>query len=342
MSRYSLTGRKAICSLTRVVARRKAGRVISKIDSRPIPKSTNELRAFIVARNESLRLPFLLDSYFSRGVDRIFVLDHNSSDDTGSIVLSYKNTHLFCTCDTFRNKQYWIEFLLGLYGRKHWCLIVDADEIFLYPHYERVTLKQLCGFLDRERFNAVDCVLLDMYPNVPLNQVHYTRGNDPLLIASWFDNGGFEALPRGPIYYKEDNLVHEGPETIIGGMRKRVFGVNAWMSKFPLVKFKSSMSLAVGTHIIQGARVANIRGAVLHFKFLQDFVSNVEREAARKQYWNDSAEYQQYKAVTSKSQALNLYASVSTKFEGSKQLLDLGILKTSETLERLADKEARS
>jgi hypothetical protein len=39
----------------------------------------------MVVRNEALRLPFMLQHYFERGVDRIFVFDNDSTDDTQSI-----------------------------------------------------------------------------------------------------------------------------------------------------------------------------------------------------------------------------------------------------------------
>src|ERR1700730_13092970 len=80
-------------AINRFVARYAAARKITRIDNRNIPLARTEIRAFMIVRNESLRLPFMLQYYFERGVDRIFVLDNDSLDDTRSIVLSFNNTH---------------------------------------------------------------------------------------------------------------------------------------------------------------------------------------------------------------------------------------------------------
>jgi hypothetical protein len=43
----------------------------------------------MIVRNEALRLPFILQHYVERGVERIFVLYNDSTDDTRSIALSF-------------------------------------------------------------------------------------------------------------------------------------------------------------------------------------------------------------------------------------------------------------
>jgi hypothetical protein len=83
------------------------------------------------------------------------------------------------------------------------------------------------------------------------------------------------------------------------------------------------------SHLIQGARVANLRGALLHFKFLDDFAANVQREIAREQYWNKAQEYKGYGAVLSRDPNLNLMSPISEKFVSSSQLVTLGVMKTS-------------
>src|SRR5215475_8176401 len=171
----------------RFVTRQAAARKIKRIDDRNIPRLRTELRAFMVVRNEALRLPFMLRHYFERGVDRIFVLDNDSTDDTRSIALSFDNTHLFYTKDVYPRAGAWVDLLLRHYGNGCWCLVLDADEMIVYPDFEVVSLRELCNFLDRESFDALDCVLLDMYPDRPLSEIKYTQGTNPLQIASWFD-----------------------------------------------------------------------------------------------------------------------------------------------------------
>jgi glycosyltransferase involved in cell wall biosynthesis len=293
----------------------------------------------MVVRNESLRLPFILDHYFAHGVDRIFVMDNNSTDNTADIVLSKRNTHLFVTDGDYTNQEYWIDLLLRRYGIGHWCLIVDADEVFVYPHYETLALRDLCTFMDQSSFNCFDCVLLDMYPGVPLSQAEYQAGNDPLTVASWFDKPAFhEASLEAayPAYYLDEfNVYYKGPVRLTGGMRKRVFEVNACISKFPLVKFDKSMFLSKGTHFIQGGRASDMRGVLLHFKFLQDFADNVEREVARKQHYQNAAEYKSYLAKVEYCRKSSLTGPLSEEYTDSNQLVSLGIMRSSKEFELL-------
>ena len=313
----------------RFLARQAVARKIKRIDDRGIPLARTEIRAFMIVRNEALRLPFMLRHYFERGVDRIFVLDNDSTDDTRSIALSFDNTHLFHTKDVLARKGAWVDLLLRRYGNGCWCLVLDADEMIVYPDFEVVSLRGLCNFLDGESFDALDCVLLDMYPDRPLNEIKYTQGTDPLQIASWFDKPSYTGFGAGPWYSHEWNILHQGPLRFSGGMRERVFGVRACVSKVPLVKFQNSIFLSLGTHLIQGARVADLRGALLHFKFMDDFAANVQREIAREQYWNNAKEYKDYGAILSRDPSLNFTSPISEKFVSSSQLVTLGVMKTS-------------
>jgi glycosyltransferase involved in cell wall biosynthesis len=313
----------------RVLARQAAARKIERMDDRSIPLARTEIRAFMVVRNEALRLPFMLQHYFERGVDRIFVLDNDSTDDTRSIALSFDNTHLFHTKDIFAHQAAWVDLLLRRYGDGCWCIVLDADEMIVYPDFEIVSLRELCNFLDRESFDALDCVLLDMYSNRPLSEIKYTQGTDPLQIASWFDKASYMEFGAGPSDWHDSNILHQGPLRVYGGVRERVFGVQACVSKVPLVKFRNSIGLSKGAHLIQGARIADLRGALLHFKFLDDFAAKVQREIARGQYWNGAQEYKGYGAVLGPDPNLNFMSPISEKFVSSSQLVTLGVMKTS-------------
>jgi Glycosyl transferase family 2 len=307
-----------------------------------VPANPDEIRLFMVVRNESLRLPFTLGYYFSRGVDRIFVVDNNSSDDTASIVLSHKNAHLFHTKDKYRRQGYWIDFLLRRYGVGHWCLVVDADELFVYPFCECIALRQLCCFLDKEHFQTLDCVLLDMYPDAPLDGVVYKRGTDPLLVAHWFDRDSYVSGVGGPLYIDDQEILYDGPERLFGGVRKRIFGSNPCLSKFPLIKFSKSIFLSPGTHYVEGARAAHIRGALLHFKYLNDFSERVREEVARKEHWREATEYKEYLRTLNDFPDINLRSSLSETFVDTNQLVSLGIMKTSDAWDMFCNSLTKS
>jgi glycosyltransferase involved in cell wall biosynthesis len=319
-------------ALRRSISRNRSARSMKNVDPRPIPIASQEIRLFMTVRNESLRLPFMLQYYFSRGVDRIFVVDNNSSDNTADIVRAEKNTHLFFTKELHATQASRIDLLLRRYGVGQWCLVVDADEALIYPYCETLTLRELCGFLDQESSNAMDSILLDMYPDVPLTEVNYESGSDPLLAAPCFDKGPYTTGCGGPLYIREENIIYEGPERMFGGMRYRLFGFKACLSKFPLIKFNKGMFLSQGTHFVQNARPSEIRGALLHFKYLHDFAANVKREVERQQHWHDAIEYKKYLSRLNSSPDFDFHSSLSTRFTDSRQLVALSLMKSSERL----------
>jgi hypothetical protein len=69
----------------------------------------------------------------------------------------------------------------------------------------------------------------------------------------------------------------------------RIFGI-----KFPLVKIRSNTHLSPGSHIINGAMIANLQGVLLHFKYFNDFILRINEEIERGQHWNNAVQYNEY------------------------------------------------
>jgi len=304
---------------------------IRKIDQVFVPDEIGEIRLFMVVRNESLRLPYLLKYYFGRGVDRAFVIDNNSTDDTVSFLLSQKNTHVFQTRESYNRNDAWLDFLLHRYGEGHWCIVADADEMLMWPHWKELSLRELCGFLDGEGYNALHSFVLDMYSDKPVRLTSYEQGGDPLLSACFFDPDSHTKVPIVPCPRLSQKFV------VIGGVRKRIFGIEVCLSNFPLVRFGPEMFLSPGTHFIEGASIADIEGATLHFKFLHDFNSRAVEEAEREEHWDNAVEYKAYAKRIRQHPDLNLHYSRSTQFAGSDQLVNFGIMKTSENLDAFVE-----
>jgi hypothetical protein len=331
----SLLGRRR-----KIRARRRLRRAVSALHLRrlnraSVPEAPREIRLFMVVRNESLRLPYVLDYYSSLGVDRMFVIDNDSTDDTVELLLSRRDIHVFQTSESYVQQAAWVDLLLRRYGTGHWCLVVDADELLIYPHYERLGLREFCAFLDRAGHDALDCLLLDMYSDKPVCATAYECGSDPLACAPYFDP---DSHRQNRMWFPQDSLA---PREMIesrfyGGMRGRVFGLRSvCLSKFPLLKFEPRMFLSAGTHLLEGAGVADIRGALLHFKFLGDLPTRVYEEVRRGEHADDAREYKYYLNKLKRDPDFSPYHPGSQRFAGSDQLIGLGILESSADLERV-------
>jgi hypothetical protein len=301
-------------------------RLMKRLDHKPIPAGNNEIRLFTMARNESLRLPYFLDYYMNRGVDRVFLIDNNSTDDTVKMALQYDRVHVFQTMESFKNYYNWTESLLRRYGRGHWCVGVDLDEYLIYPHSERVAIDHFIEFLEQHHFSAVYCLLLDMYAGSDTHGISYQQGEDPLRYTPYFDPE-FDMEHR----YFHDVKFRRQFKTLRfgGGMRKRVFGVDPNCTKVPLFKFERGILTAAGMHAIDGAVVADVRGVVLHFKYLQDFMARSIEEADRQQHAAGAFLYKQMAEKLRDDASTNFYYEGAVKFESTRQLLDLGMMASS-------------
>jgi hypothetical protein len=318
----------------RLRASRKAAFLVSRLrlqqmDTRAIPTGDNELRLFCMARNEALRLPWFLEYYLSRGVDRVFLIDNGSTDDTLATALAHDNVHVFCTHESFTRYSNWMEIMLNHHGVGHWCLAADIDELFMYPGAEKLSIRDLCSYLDQQGETAVHAVLLDMYSQRPIRDNRYQPGQDPLEVCAWFD----PHFERGIKHWRnEETLRRFAFERYTGNLRRRVFGVEVNLTKVPLFRYGPGVFAARGMHAMDGVRLSSLRGAVLHFKYLQDFNRRVIEEAARGEHEGNAAAYRKYAARVLEQDDVNCHFEGSQRFVDSHQLVGLGLMSEPDAL----------
>src|SRR5262249_233394 len=138
--------------------------MLLRVDDRLVGEDPDEVRAFMVVRDEMLRMPFTLTHYRKMGVARFFVIDNGSTDGTKEFLLAQPDCHLFVTYDSYAEAAYglrWQNALLDEYGTNHWCLSVDADEWFIFPGYETIPLADFTAYLDRSGAQGTFSFLLD-------------------------------------------------------------------------------------------------------------------------------------------------------------------------------------
>ena len=337
-------------------------RGLQRLDNYAIPDSATEIRLFAKVRNEAKRLPYFLDHYRRLGVDRFFIIDNSSDDDTVEILRDNTDCHIFFTDRNMADSRAgldWIEPLLRKYGQDRWCLIVDADELLVYPNSEYITLPRFCRLLDLNYKNAVSCIMIDMYPEGDIETIEYQEGQSFIDACPFFDMSGYRFLPS------ETDV-----QTIIGGPRLRLFfpelldwrfaartrrrlhdyvcraigkmpllrGSSIWerlkakappqLNKVPLVRWTPDIFLTAAAHSISNARVSEASGALLHFKFLGDFNERVSEETIRRAYRGD--EYARYIARVGRNTSINFMCDLTVRFTGTRKLLELGLIRDIE------------
>jgi len=310
-----------------------ASGTLQRVDRHPLPAVRGEIRAFLVVRNEALRLPSTLRHHRARGVHRFFVLDNGSTDGTLDLLAGETDVHVFTTTDSYAASAcgiLWTNALLDAFGDGHWTLTIDADEQLIYPHFEEIDVGMLCRYLDFAGAQALVCLLLDMYSDRAIGEtVHDPSGALPDT-CRYFDPAPFRVNPITPCPHFQ----------IFGGVRERIFRTvgSAFhpptVSKVPLVRWQKGMQFIHSTHTLTAVKVSAMLGGLLHFKFLSDFHDRVVTEVERYEHYDGAREYRAYLDLFRQQGAVNFFGEESVRFEESMQLVRRGLLRTGPAFEQ--------
>lgn len=331
---------------------------------RPAPRAradATEVRLFTKCRNERLRLPAFLRHYRDLGVTRFFVADNASNDGSAEYLEQQPDVHVFSTDGAFRaahGGRDWLNALLRRFGVGGWCLTVDVDELLRFPGSAAVDIRALTAHLDAQNSEALACLLLDMYPGVPLGEARYAAGDDLIAAAPYFDSGPYKRFPFG-----------QCPGFIIyGGVRERVFYPESWdeqlprklhvklyhrlllsvpgvrdfkpilarrpvfppcLTKVPLVRWDEKTEYLNVNHFVSDKRVAPEMGVLLHFKLMGDFHAHALEELKRGQYYDGATEFRRYARKLNEDPNMLLMSECSTRLQDDQQLVRLNLMQDS-------------
>jgi hypothetical protein len=342
---------------------------LEKQDSKPVPMDTDEVRLFLVVRNEVAKLPYFFSYYRNLGVGRFFVIDDGSDDGSREFLLEQEDCHVFYSTNSYRESgcnTHWQNLMSDTYGTGYWCLAVDIDELLVYPECEKITLPSFCDFLDSEGSAAFFTVLLDMYPSTDLSETIYAPGTPFHEVCPFFDMD-YVFIETGA-----SNEVDELPPIrVVGGPRMRKFypwqrrtdffskallslsirianKMHFWrgdkphytpaLVKVPLVKWQVGCK-RITSHVIakpEHGTLSTMRGALLHFKFFSDFYKKAKSAVATRQYHGGSQEYVRYLTHLSKDPNLSFMYSGSHRYANSDSVLRAGIIRNNAAFESFA------
>jgi len=327
----------------------------------PAPEP-GEIIAILVTRNEALRLPSCLRHLRRLGVDRIIVIDNASDDDTRRILAGEEKLHVIDAPGSYAGSDFgilWVNSVLDRYAQGHWVLVVDADEALVFPGYEEVGLHALCAHLADIGSEALPTILLDCFPQEPLDKLRFSSGDDLTTAAPWFEAPRLrfesaEAFPyrqafgglRERLFFPEAN-----PDRLLRRLHQRAFNLGwrvkalqqaSWyrrlapgrspnLVKVPLLRWREGARLLASTHLLAPMRLVEAQpsGVLLHYKFLQDFHARAQDAVARGAHYDGSREYRRYLAALERHPGFALFSPDSQRYSGADQLVTLRLMQDS-------------
>lgn len=289
--------------------------------------------AFAVVRNEAERLPHWLDHHRSMGVARFLIVDNSSDDGSAELLAAQPDVALWTTTASYRDARFgrdWTNWLLNRHGAGHWCLTLDADELFVFPHHDRATLHDLVAELDRRHVPALGALMVELYPKGPLRPPEPLDDAAARARLAWFDADNYRMRIQLPLRNR----------WVQGGVRDRVFFGDRphrapTLNKLPLVRWRRGHAYVNSTHSALPARLNDawdgpgdprLSGALLHTKFLPSVVEKSRIERDRRQHFHDPAAFEDYYAALIDNP--DMWTAASWQLEGWESLVRAGLMST--------------
>ena len=263
-----------------------------------------------------------------------------SDDGTAEYLLTQNDCHVFQCSGSFFAENVeppsWTNALRNVFGDGHWCLSLDADEMFIYPHCETISLNTFCRYLDKSGANALSALVIDMYGDTAILDATYQKGQSFLDGCPYFD-------PE--LGYKADANGMYPPELMFSKFRERAFWGGQHrrqrppcITQVPLVNWSKGMGYLVAQHSVNCARLSDMQGGILHFKFLPGFIEEIISSIKENSGVAEKGlqERTNYIHTLARNPDLNLRYEQSARYRDSSQLVKMKWMKTSPDYEELA------
>jgi hypothetical protein len=306
----------------RVDSPRKSLAKLEPIRHRPFRQLTDhDMPLVFLSHNVKRFLHSFLKHYRDMGVSRFLCVDDYSEDGSRELLTEQPDVDLYGSnvrfAESARGKA-WREQLFDLYGYDRWYLNVDADEYFVYESLGKESVGDFADRLLQLNVFRIPAVMVDMYPVESLGKARFDGADErmPWQIATHFDGSGY----RG-------KLRRRGLE-IKGGVRSRLFHLEAELVKYPLIYWKRNCSLNRSIHFPLPTKYsfAQALGCLLHFKVFDDLAVQIRNTIKNGQHFDSSEHYRDWLNRLDEGGLPSLEYEDSIPYQGAQDMVDRGFL----------------
>ncbi len=249
-------------------------------------------------RNEMFMLPSFLAHYRKLGVKAFLIADNCSDDGSLEYLLEQPDVALFSADTQYSESHYGVAWQMAMVSNLRvgrWSLMADADELLVYPGYEKTALPKLLAGRKWRDVDAARIYMLDMYPKGPLSEATFEQG-DPFQDAGYVEKEPFLRASTGRGAYSDSSTVTSAVRhRLLPRSRPELFVAQ----KYALLRYMPWMRPSAGLHYVADLRVAKQEMVFAHFKYNAHFRQKALDEVARGQHFNDAEEYRKYLALMS-------------------------------------------
>lgn len=294
-----------------------------KRDSQKMIK-TKEPILICAVKNDIHRVKMQIEHHKKIGIKHFIYIDNMSSDGTYEYLLK-AGVDVFQVDEYFNAvvKNSWFRQITDIYGYNQWYLILDSDELFVYPGMETKSLEKFIKFSEKNNMNYIQSFMIDMYSKEKINSA-------PTKINSMdkYD------IKHENCYFDTETYTCEKyfrGKRITGGPRSRVFSTernrfDPLLTKNPLIYLTRDIVYGIHHSIPYRNNFDKpIISGLLHYKFLPEDRIKYEKIAKEGNYSGGSAEYKQYLLKIEQEPELYFYYKDTQKFNTSMDLLKINI-----------------
>lgn len=250
-------------------------------------------------KNDIAKISKFYNHYLNIGVKNFVFIDNGSDDGTYEWLLS-QNVNLYRCNNKYTSirRLGWINRIIAQFGFHKWYIIVDSDELLIYKNYEEMKIMEFIK--KHETIKRIRGILIDMYPEKLTSSTSLDE-------YKYFDSDGYTKTIK-------DELV-----LIQGGMRKRIFDTNSYLTKYPIIYFDKN-SIVCSSHYnypFQYNFDSSCLIGILHYKFLATDFEKYKQYCENGSFSNNSLEYKAYIKKLSDHKDVNMLCECSVTFHNS-------------------------
>jgi len=261
-------------------------------------------------KNDLVRIKAFVEHHRSIGIGQFVIIDNGSTDGSLEWLVEQQDVFVLQVMHPYSsaNRDAWINRVMAYFGDNRWYLVLDSDELLAYDDMEHHDIGQLIAHMERKGITRCRAMMLDMYA-----------------ADGYFESGERSDFLRQCVYFDADTYTTAPWDyhvALSGGPRRRLFGTEATLTKYPLFRLADGELLYQAHAMFPLAKNLNTpcHLVIRHYKFLPGDKQKFERIAREGKYYGGSIEYKNYVKAMANGDVLHFVDVASVKYEDSASL----------------------